>query len=184
MTGSTVFGINKNTATGSVPANTAYISTYYATSGLSLGRGNSGGSPNSTDLYIAGSTGNVGIGATSPATKLQVSGGQVSIAVPSTMTPAGTTQTVDFNNGNIQTINLGSATGNVTLTLSNPVAGATYVLKVIQGANSRNIVWPEAVKWSGGTTPTELGVSHHFYDALGESVLGIDRVNGRQDPLK
>jgi hypothetical protein len=99
-------------------------------------------------------SGNVGIGTTNPTADLQVVG-QVAINIPSTMTPTGTTQTVDWNSGNVQILSLASATGNVTVTLSNPVAGATYALKVVQHATTaRNIVWPAAVKWPGGTAPT------------------------------
>jgi len=67
-----------------------------------------------------------------------------------TLTPSGTTQTVDFANGSIQKIDLGSATGDVTLTLSNPTAGVLYKLLIVQGATPRDIVWPAAVKWANG----------------------------------
>lgn len=68
----------------------------------------------------------------------------------STLTPSGTTQTVDLNNGNVQTVNLGSASGDVTLTLSNPGDSHPYFLYLIQGATPRNVTWPANVKWPQG----------------------------------
>lgn len=67
-----------------------------------------------------------------------------------TLTPSGTTQTIDFDNGNIQTVDLGSATGNVTLTLSNPAQGARYLVFIVQGATPRELTWPATVKWPQG----------------------------------
>ena len=43
----------------------------------------------------------------------------IALGVAATLTPVGTTQTIDFDLGNIQTLDLSSATGDVTLTLSN-----------------------------------------------------------------
>lgn len=82
-------------------------------------------------------------------------GGEVSLVnTPTVHTPTGTTQTIDFKIGTFQTIDLASATGNVTLTLSNPTAGETYLLKVIQDATTpRDLVYPATVKWAGGTAP-------------------------------
>lgn len=54
-------GINKNSATGQVPSNGAYISTFFSTSTLSIGRGSGGGLPSSGDIFI-GSAGDVTIG--------------------------------------------------------------------------------------------------------------------------
>ncbi|MBM4250791.1 MAG: hypothetical protein FJ146_02360 [Deltaproteobacteria bacterium] len=94
-------------------------------------------------------SGNLGVGFASPTAKLHVSG-QVAVAMPANSVPTATTQTLDWNAGNLQVVDLASATGNVTLTMSNPVAGASYGIKIIQGANARNIVWPASVKWPGG----------------------------------
>lgn len=66
------------------------------------------------------------------------------------LVPAGTSQAVDFNNGSIQTVDLGSATGDVTLTLANPQAGAVYRLFIIQATVLRDVLWPAAVKWPQG----------------------------------
>lgn len=80
--------------------------------------------------------------------------GQVGQSAVTTSTPSGTTQTVDWNNGNFQILTLASATGDVTLTLSNPAPGAAYSLKIIQHASSaKNIVWPATVKWPDGVAP-------------------------------
>jgi len=69
------------------------------------------------------------------------------------LVPVGTTQAVDFNLGNVQSLDLSSATGNVTLTLSNPAAGSSYLVWVTQGATFRDLVWPASVKWPQGQAP-------------------------------
>lgn len=80
---------------------------------------------------------------------------EASTTVASTLTPTGTTQTVDFDLGKFQTIDLESASGNVTLTLSNPLPGQVYRILVIQdSAVPLNLIWPATVKWPGGTAPT------------------------------
>jgi hypothetical protein len=110
------------------------------------------------------------VGNTAGGTNLVLDDAQGYSEHQSTATPSGTTQTVDFNEGNSQTIDLGSATGNVTLTLSNPQAGASYVLIFIQGATARNIVWPANVKWPNAGAPTistgndDIDVISLFYD--------------------
>lgn len=71
----------------------------------------------------------------------------------SSLAPAGTTQTIDWNDGVIQKLDLGSASGDVTLTLSNPAQGSTYRLFVQQGATARALTWPAAVKWANGQAP-------------------------------
>lgn len=85
--------------------------------------------------------------------------GQAWSAMPADNAPSGTTETIDWNDGNGQTLDLGSASGNVTLTFSNPHAGASYVLKVTQGVTPRTVTWPVAVKWPGGVAPTLTAVN-------------------------
>lgn len=67
--------------------------------------------------------------------------------VASTLTPAGTSQTIDLSLGNNQTLDLSSASGTVTVTLSNPEAGGWYNIWIVQGATFRDITWPASVKW-------------------------------------
>jgi hypothetical protein len=69
------------------------------------------------------------------------------------LTPVGTSQTIDWNLGNIQYLDLGSATGDVTVTLSNPVAGGIYKIWVTQSATPRDIIWPASVKWPQAQKP-------------------------------
>lgn len=75
-----------------------------------------------------------------------------------TYTPTGTTQTVDYTAGNAYQLDLESATGNVTITLSNPPSTGIYgeiIIRVEQDSTTpRNLVWPASVKWPGGTAPT------------------------------
>lgn len=70
-------------------------------------------------------------------------------------TPTGTTETLDFSLGTFQILDLESASGDVTVTLSNSVPGHTYKIKVIQDSTTpRNIIWPGTVKWPSGSPPT------------------------------
>lgn len=74
--------------------------------------------------------------------------------VASTLTPTGTTTSVDFDNGNIQIVDLGSASGNVTATLSNFDAGHWYYIWVKQGATVRELSFSGAtIKWENGQAP-------------------------------
>ena len=77
----------------------------------------------------------------------------VAFTQAATETPSGATQTLDWDDGNIQEIDLGSATGDILLTLSNPIAGATYRIWIVQGATPRDITWPAACKWPQGQAP-------------------------------
>ena len=94
----------------------------------------------------------------------------IALAQALTLTPSGTTQTVDFNNGNTQKVDLSSATGTVTLTLSNPQTGGLYRIFLIQGATPRSITWPATVKWPQGvaailsTTNGSVDVCELYYD--------------------
>lgn len=65
---------------------------------------------------------------------------------------SGASKTIDFTNGPAQKLTL---TANCTLTLSNPISGQAYVLKLVQdGTGSRTVTWPAAVKWPSATAPT------------------------------
>lgn len=90
-----------------------------------------------------------------------------------TLTPAGTTQTIDFNNGNKQVLDLGSASGDVAVTLSNPQSGATYRIKIIQGVTVRSITWPASVLFPGGINPTV----HHNASTVNLVYLDYDGTN-------
>lgn len=143
-----LLGINKNTTTGSVPANSLYLSTSTTSGLISIGRGNGAGLPNTMDIGI-GSTGIVTI-----AQNLVASGG---VSMPSgvlyTETEfsngnSGSAATINFNNGNAQTITL---TANCTFTFTAPTSGATAIkLKIVQGAGGPyTVTWPTAT-WAGG----------------------------------
>ena len=94
--------------------------------------------------------------------------GQTGSTLATVLTPTGTTQTVNWNNGNAQAIDLGSATGDVTLTLTNPVAGFSYQILIIQGATFRDVILPSSVITSNGTAPLTIDITEidDAYDAI------------------
>lgn len=72
---------------------------------------------------------------------------------------SGGAKTIDWNDSNNQLLTL---TGNPVLTLSNPVAGAMYVLKLLQDATgTREPNWPASVKWAGGSFPGCTDTANH-----------------------
>lgn len=88
----------------------------------------------------------------------------------------GATIAVDWNDSVFQYVTLG---GNRTFTFSNPVAGATYYIKLIQdGDGSRTVTWPAAVLWVSAaptlsTGAADIDVIRFVYDGtnyFGESV--------------
>lgn len=77
----------------------------------------------------------------------------IALGVAVTLTPVGTTQTIDFDLGNIQTLDVSGAAGDVTLSFLSPQAGAVYKIWVIQGATPRNLIFPAGVKWPQAQAP-------------------------------
>ena len=56
--------------------------------------------------------------------------------------PTGVTATIDMALGNTVVINLGSATGNVTLTITNATPGLLNYMQVSQGGTMRSLLFP------------------------------------------
>jgi hypothetical protein len=83
--------------------------------------------------------------------------------------------TVDFNDGNIHLIDVTGATGTLGITLSNPVAGASYKLFFKNPATALLVTWPGSVKWPQSQAPiwTETLNSVDSVDLYYESVAGV-----------
>lgn len=106
------------------------------------------------NTIIVTSGANVGIGTSSPASTLDVSG-SVSIAKANvqsqTLTDAATISW-DTSSGQIATVTLG---GNRTMGAPTNLKVGTYILHVIQdGTGSRTLSWNSVFKWPAGVAPT------------------------------
>lgn len=91
--------------------------------------------------------------------------GQIRSNIPAVHVPTGTTQTIDWDDSHSQLIDLENATGDVTLTLTNPLPGASYVLQITQGSVARNIIWPVDILWPDGITPI-ISTDDNAIDAI------------------
>lgn len=91
--------------------------------------------------------------------------GNVAYLPAVTLTTSSNAITVAWANGINQSIDLENASGTVTLTLTGPLIGATYKIEVIQGSVARNITWPVAVLWPGGTKPV-ISVANNAIDLI------------------
>lgn len=84
-------------------------------------------------------------------------GGVIRQAAELLAAPSGTTQTLILDNGNLQTIDLGSTTGDTTVTLTVPSSSAVGSILITQhGATARDITWAASagsIIWLG-TEPT------------------------------
>lgn len=81
--------------------------------------------------------------------------GQAYSPIDTETVAAGTSHTVNWNDGNTTVLDLQNLTGDLTsLTLSNPQGGAYYCIKVIQSSTARTITWPASVLWPGGSACT------------------------------
>jgi hypothetical protein len=76
---------------------------------------------------------------------------------------------VDFSLGPVQQVTV-SASGPLTVTLSNPVVGGVYMLKVVQSATTGTLAWPASVRWSNdgepnlSTDPSAIDLVSFVYD--------------------
>jgi hypothetical protein len=77
-----------------------------------------------------------------------------------TLTPTGTTQTIDWNNGSIVDLVLSSATGNVTLTLLNAQNAICPLIEVTNGATPRNLIFPAGTLQSNGGGNVYVGIAN------------------------
>jgi len=102
----------------------------------------------------------------------QVNGfqGQLASPVPTSIPSAAGTVTIDFSQGLNRNITLNG--GGAALAFSNPKAGNTYVLKLIQGSGGSFTIgsWPTSLNWRGGTTggggPPTLSTAAASYDLI------------------
>jgi hypothetical protein len=77
-----------------------------------------------------------------------------------TLTPTGTTQSIDWNNGSIVDLVLSSATGNVNLTLLNSQNASSYLIEVTNGATPRNLIFPTGTLQSNGGGNVYVGIAN------------------------
>lgn len=101
--------------------------------------------------------------------------GQAYSAESTTITTGGTTFTCDFNLSNECLFDAQGSSGNLTATFSNPVAGASYIIVLVQGSSARTYTWPATVKWPGGTAPTVTATDNgvDVISCLYSGTLGI-----------
>jgi hypothetical protein len=123
------------------------------------------------EIFTIKNNGNVLIGTTADngIDRLQVNGSarfsgtlraaQIS-TTKQTLTPTGTTQTIDWNNGSIVDLLLSSATGNVTLTLLNAQNASSYLIEVTNGATPRNLIFPTGTLQSNGGGNVYVGIAN------------------------
>ena len=111
---------------------------------------------------------------------LPAANGGFGAKVQTVTAPTGIAVTIDLALGNTIKISLGSATGNVTLTFTNPTSGLLNFMVVTQGATARNIIFPSGSKQTllGGTTVVPSGVNKtdiitFFYDGTIYYILGV-----------
>jgi hypothetical protein len=140
----------------------------------------------SSDTLSINGSGNVGIGTTSPTSKLHVSGtanitGNLTLSVQSyfvasTITNSGGSYSWDLNTNQVARLTL-----NGNKTLNNPTnqnAGAVYILIVTQSSSGSNtLAFDTAYKFPGGVTPT-ISITANKVDVLtfvsdGTNMLGV-----------
>jgi hypothetical protein len=93
-------------------------------------------------------SGNLGVGVTSPAARLDL-GGDYKELVNTANTS--TAYTIAITSGTLQILTL---TGNCTYTFPTPTAGKSFTLFQIQDATgSRTVTWPASVIWPSSTAP-------------------------------
>jgi hypothetical protein len=99
--------------------------------------------------------------------------GQIYSELSTTVTPTSTSASINWNDGNVQFLDLGSATGHVTASFSNSNSGGNYLLIIIQHPSApKDIVWPTNTKWPDGVKPVitsasgAMDIANLLYDGV------------------
>jgi hypothetical protein len=105
----------------------------------------------SNGALSADTSGNVGVGTTTPLAKLSIVGTGYSPNIPLSDSAGG----IDWNTALGQVATFTFASTNRTFNApTNLVNGGFYALAVIQNAGSNTLTWNAVFKWTGGTAPT------------------------------
>jgi hypothetical protein len=158
--------------------------------GVSIGQWSNIGATD--DIYYQDGSVVIGTNVVSgDAASLEVTGnlrteGQAWSVQQTEVSDSGDEATIDFDEGNSWILDLSGAGGDVTVTaFSNGRAGASYLLKVEQGATPVDVTWPGSVVWLGNEpTLTDeangFNVLTFYYDGtnfLGTGDANIDKSN-------
>lgn len=159
--GDTIFRTNSaNTSVGWGSINLASANAV-GTSVLAVVNGGTGiGTLISSRLLITTSTNSYTQATPTASNGITVTMGSGTMAISSTFNPARQTLvdtppfTWNINNGESAVMTLTNV--NRTLVITNPVAGRTYVVEVVQdGVGNRTVTtWPVGTLWEGGSAPT------------------------------
>lgn len=112
-----------------------------------------------SDRITLSSSGNVGIGTTTPQAALSVIAGKSALVGENRLATT-TTMTIDWTAGNQQLIQKG--TSNITLSFSNVNDGGRLTLVGCNpgSGTAGTFTWPASVYWPGGTAPTQTTTSN------------------------
>lgn len=170
-------GIMRRTGTNTFSAGTAVSLTTEVSGTLPVGNGGTG--------ITTWSNGQIGIGngstltaanLTGTANQINITNGAGSITISHAFNPtvqtlsSGASITWNITNGGNSTLTLNN-TG-ATLSITNPVAGYTYTIRIIQGSGGGRTIttWPTGTRWANATPPTlsttagQMDVVSFYYD--------------------
>jgi hypothetical protein len=110
---------------------------------------------------------------------LPAANGGVGAAIQDLGTPTGASLTIDLSLGGCVLLDMGSASGNITLTLTNPAPGLLCFISVRQGATARSLIFPTGTRqplaagntWVS-TAPSKRDVVTFFYDGAFYNIVG------------
>lgn len=105
--------------------------------------------------------------------------GGTGFGVQTPSAPTGTTLTINFSLGNIVKVSLASASGNITLTLQNPIVGQLCCIEVTQGVSARTVTFPSGTKqglqgtnvWTS-TGASKTDVINLYYNGTNYVIVG------------
>ncbi len=101
-------------------------------------------------VLLANTAGSVGVSSSTPFTKLSLGSGAITTAAFTVSTS--TSMTIDWRDGNQQTVRIGTAA--TTIAHTGFIPGQTLVLEVCNPGGTASTITYSGVLWPGGTAPT------------------------------